>query len=97
MTPQTMGIIGGIAGCVIGCIGGAIGTYCSIKRAKNEASRSFIKKASFVSWLLIVFFLAALLLIPRPWNFLAWLPYGFVMAFGIRYMNKRIFELENDG
>jgi len=97
MTPQTMGIIGGIAGCVRGCLGGALGTYCSIRAAKNAAAKTFVKKASAVNWLVAIIFLAILIFTPRPWNFMIWVPYGLLMSFGIRYMNKRIFELEKDG
>ena len=97
MTSQTLGLIGGIVGGIIGCLGGAYGTYCSIKAAKNDASRSFIKKASLVNWILALVFVAAIVFIPRPWNFLVWVPYSLVMIFDIRYMNRRIFELEKKG
>ena len=91
------GAIGGIAGSAIGIFGGIVGTYFSIKNTSGPKERSFVMKASALTWVTILVFLCAILLLPSPYNNLMWLPYGLLLGFGIRKFNqiqKRIRDAE---
>ena len=87
------GMVGAIAGSTIGVLGGLIGTGCSIWRAESSAERQFIVKASVVMWSLIPAFLAGILLIPNPYNHLMWLPYCFMLSFGIRKFSEKLQQI----
>ncbi len=82
------GLIGGIAGCVIGTIGGLIGTFASIRNTSGPRERAFTIKASIIGWVAGIIFLALLLLLPSPWRFFLWLPYGVFLPIGIITWNK---------
>ena len=98
MDGATAGWIGGIAGSVIGVAGGAVGTYFSIARARGEAARAFMIRCAIVVWIVGLAFVAGVLLLPSPWRFLIWLPYGVVLPLGIIHINRRLAALEdNDG
>jgi hypothetical protein len=91
------GTICAIAGSAIGVFGGIFGTYFSIKNTIGPKERSFVMKASALTWVTVVIFLCALLLLPSPYNNLMWLPYGLLIGFGIRKFNetqRRIREAE---
>ncbi len=82
------GMIGGILGCVIGGIGGLIGTYASIRNAKSPRERAFTIKASIIIWVVGIVFLTLLFVLPTPWRFALWIPYGILLPFGIITWNK---------
>lgn len=82
------GLIGGIAGCVIGLIGGLIGTFASIRNTSGPLERAFTVKASIIGWITGLIFLTLLLLLPSPWRFFLWLPYGILLPLGIIKWNK---------
>lgn len=93
------GLIGAIAGSAIGIFGGIVGTYFSIKNTNGPKERSFVMKASALTWVTVVIFLCALLLLPSPYNNLMWVPYGLLLGFGIRKFNetqKRIRDAETN-
>ena len=50
-------------------------------------------KASVVAWVAITVFLLLLLLLPQPYNFLIWIPYGILLPLGIIKCNKKIADL----
>ena len=77
-----VGIIGGIIGGVIGFGGGVIGTYFSITNTKGPLERSFMIKASAIAWVAIIVFIVLLLILPKPYNFLMWIPYGISSTIG---------------
>ena len=82
------GIIGGIAGAILGIIGGIIGTYFSIKNTNSKQEKAFVTKASIITWIGIIIFLLLLIFIPRPYNFLMFIPYGILLPLAIRKWNK---------
>ena len=91
------GTIAAIAGSAIGIFGGIVGTYFSIKNTNGPKERSFVIKASAMTWVAVAVFLSALLLLPSPYNNLMWVPYGLFLGFGIRKFNetqKRIRDAE---
>ena len=85
-----VGLVGGLIGGTIGVIGGAIGTYASISNTNSAAERAFMIKASVVVWVAIILFLILLLTLPKPYNFLMWIPYGIFLPLGIIKMNKTV-------
>ena len=78
----------GIAGCVIGAIGGIIGTWVFIHNTSGPRERVFTIKASAIGWAAGIVFLGLLFLLPNPWRFLLWVPYGILLALGIAYWNR---------
>lgn len=87
------GLIGAIAGSIIGLGGGAIGTYFSIKNTNGPLERAFMIKASTIAWVAIIVFIVLLLILPKPYNFLMWIPYGILLPLGIAKCNKKVAEL----
>ena len=84
-----IGLVGGIVGGVIGAAGGLVGTYFSIKNTAGPRERSFMIRVSAIAWLTIVAFLAGLLLLPKPYNWLLWVPYAIALPLSIRSLNQR--------
>ena len=91
------GLLGGIIGGIAGGGGGAIGTYFSIKNTRGPRERAFVVKAAAVTWVAVIVFVALLLLLPRPYNNLLWIPYGILLPLGIVKFNKRQAELRQLG
>jgi hypothetical protein len=83
------GLIGGIVGAVIGVLGGLIGTYFSIKNTAGPRERRFMIQVAIVAWIAVSAFVAGLLLLPSPYNFLLWIPYGIALPLGILWCNRR--------
>ena len=82
------GTVGAIVGSVLGLLGGAAGTYFSIKNTRGPRERAFVVKASAITWVAVITFLAGLLLLPSPYRFALWVPYAFFLAYGIRAWNR---------
>ena len=87
------GVIGGIIGGVIGIAGGIIGTWCSIRNTRGARERQFMIKASIVAWIALGVFLALLFLLPDPYRWLMWIPYGILLPLGIMRINRRLAEI----
>ncbi len=83
------GTMGGIIGGGIGLAGGVVGTYFSIKNTNGSRERAFMIKVSAIAWVVVTAFLAGLLLLPKPYNWFMWLPYGIALPLGIRWCNQR--------
>ncbi len=88
-TGELCGLIGGIAGGLIGLTGGIIGTYFSIKNTGGPLERSFMIKAAFVCWTAGLIFLALLFLLPNPYRWFLWIPYGILLPLGVIYGNRK--------
>ena len=82
------GLIGGIVGSLFGLIGGLVGTYFSIKNTNGPRERTFMIKSAFVCWVAIAVFLALLFLLPSPYRWFLFVPYGILLPLGINYGNK---------
>ena len=85
---MSAGMIGGICGSVIGVLGGLIGTYFSIKNTNSPREKAFMIKFAISIWIGIAAFLVLLLSLPKPYNFLMWIPYGIALPIAIIYCNK---------
>ena len=89
MDGSTIGWIGGIVGGVVGTMGGVLGTYLSIKSAKGPIERAFIKRVAVIVWIAISVWLSLLLTLPKPYNWLMWIPYGIAMLIGVPKLRKK--------
>ena len=88
MEPETAGWIGGVGGTVLGVLGGAVGTYFSIRNTRGPRERAFMIRASVACWAAVAAFLVVLWLIPSPYRFLLWIPYGSGLAWAVRAGNR---------
>ena len=89
MDGPTVGLMAGIVGGVVGTMGGVLGTYLSIANAKGPIERAFIKRAAVIAWISVSVFLALLFTIPKPYNWLMWIPYGITMLIGIPKLRRK--------
>ena len=85
---MNIGTIGGIVGGALGLMGGIFGTYCSIKNTNGPKEKTFMIKASIITWIGIILFLALMFLLPNPYRFYLWIPYGIVLPIAIIKGNK---------
>lgn len=91
-----VGLIGGMIGGAIGLVGGVIGTYFSIKNTLGPRERSFMAKVSVIAWIAITAFLVGLLALPKPYNWLLWIPYGIALPLSIRRCNQRQLKIRRE-
>lgn len=82
------GLIGGIFGSLVGVIGGIIGTFAAVRNTSGPREKAFTIKVSVIGWIVGIVFPALLLLLPSPWRFLLWVPYGILLPVGILYWNR---------
>ncbi len=82
------GLIGGIIGGGLGLLGGAVGTYFSITNTSGPRERTFMVRVAVLAWIAISLFLLALFVVPQPYNFLLWVPYGIALPLAIRWSNR---------
>ena len=90
------GMVGGVVGGVLGLAGGAIGTYFSIRNTAGPREREFMVRVAIVAWLAITAFVVALYLLPSPYQWLLWLPYGIGLVAGIPWCNRRQVRIRNE-
>lgn len=83
------GLVGGIVGGGLGLAGGVIGTWFSIRNTSGSRERAFMIRVSAIAWVAVTAFLAGLLLLPQPYNWLLWIPYGIALPLAIRSLNRR--------
>jgi hypothetical protein len=82
------GLIGGIVGGAIGLAGGIIGTYFGIKNTNGPRERAFMVKASIVVWIALIVFFCLMIVLPNPYRFFLWIPYGILLPWGIVAGNR---------
>lgn len=90
------GLIGGIIGGLIGLIGGIVGTYFSIKNTNSPKEKQFMIKVSIIFWVFSIIFITSLLLLPSPYKWFLWIPYGIFLPLGIVFINKRIAKIKQE-
>ena len=83
------GLVGGIIGGTLGLAGGAIGTYASIKNTAGPRERQFMVRTAIVAWVLITLFLILLFVLPNPYRWLVWIPYGVTLPLAIVALNRK--------
>lgn len=89
-------IIAVAAGCLIGLAGGVIGTWAGIRNTAGPRERAFVIKASVILWAAGAVFLTLMLLLPTPWRFLLWIPYGILLPVGIMTWNRTQQRIRNE-
>ncbi len=90
------GLIGGIIGGVLGIGGAIIGTYFSIKNTQSKKEKDYMIKASFCCWVGIIAFLALLFLLPKPYNWLAWIPYSLLLPSFVIGVNRQLAKIRKE-
>lgn len=83
------GLVGGIIGGVLGLAGGAVGTYASIKNTVGPRERQFMVRVAVVTWILVTLFVALLFVLPSPYRWFLWIPYGVVLPLAIVLLNRK--------
>jgi uncharacterized membrane protein YfcA len=90
MSPNQLGgWIGGVLGGMVGLAGGVIGTYYSIRNTHGPRERRVMVRAAIGTWSAVVTFLVLMLMLPSPWRWLLWIPYGILLPAGIIFGNRR--------
>ena len=83
-----LGLVGAIVGSAVGVAGGVIGTYFSIKNTNGPKERTFMIKCSVVAWIAILAFVALMIVVPAPYKWFLWLPYGVALPIAIIRINR---------
>jgi hypothetical protein len=83
------GMLGGIAGSILGVCGALFGTYCSIKNTAGPRERRFMIQNALIAWILIALFVALVLLLPNPYKWLIFIPYGTLLPIAITVCNRK--------
>jgi hypothetical protein len=83
------GTAGGIIGGILGVAGGAIGTYASIKNTAGPRERQFMVRTAIVAWVVITLFVVLLFVLPSPYRWLIWIPYGVALPLAIVSLNRK--------
>lgn len=84
-----VGTVGGIIGGIMGLAGGAIGTYASIKNTEGPREKKFMVRAAIAAWVAITLFLVLLFVLPSPYRWLIWIPYGVALPLAIVSLNQK--------
>ncbi len=85
---MTPGVLGGVIGSVVGILGGLIGTYYSIHNTNGPRERGFMVKCAIYGWIGVTVFLVLLFLLPHPYRWFLWVPYGVVLPIAIIKCNQ---------
>ena len=89
-------VLGILAFSALGVAGGGIGTYWSIRNTNGPRERAFMVRVSIITWLVVTMFVAALMLFPKPYNWLLWIPYGIALPLAVRRWNRRQLEIRSE-
>lgn len=81
--------VGGIIGGMIGLAGGAVGTYVSIKNTGGPRERQFMVRVAIAAWIGITLFLVLLFVLPSPYRWFIWIPYGVTLPLAIVFLNRK--------
>lgn len=83
------GTVGGIIGGLIGLAGGVAGTFASVHTTRGPRERQLIVRAAVAMWAGIGLFLALHLVLPSPYRWLIWIPYGMGLALAVVTLNRK--------
>ena len=96
MDGGTVGWLGGIIGGILGLAGGAVGTYASIKNTGGPRERQFMVRVAIAAWVGITLFLVLLFVLPNPYRWLIWIPYGVALPLAILTLNRKQQAIRSD-
>ena len=91
-----VGTVGGIIGGIIGLAGGAVGTYASIKNTAGPRERQFMVRVAIAAWVGITLFLILLFVLPSPYRWHIWIPYGVALPLAIVSLNRKQQAIRSD-
>jgi len=83
------GMVGAIVGSAVGILGGVIGTYASIVNTQGPRERQLMVRAAVVAWILLTAFVVLLFLLPNPYRWFLWIPYGLILPWAIVSLNRK--------
>ena len=72
-----------IWGVVVLILGGALATAVSLANTRGPRERAFVAKVCAGGWVAAIALVAGLVLIPRPFGFLLWLPFGIAVPLAL--------------
>lgn len=93
---MNLGLIGGIIGAVLGIGGAIIGTYFSIKNTQSKREKDYMIKASVWCWAGVFSFLTLLFFLPKPYNWLVWIPYSWLLPLTIIGINRQLAKIRSE-
>lgn len=79
-------------GPAIGIAGGAFGVWNSLRKCESDQERRVIWKWTWVLTLGILLMLTVLFLVPAPWGWFAWIPYGAFLPLSINACNRQLHQ-----
>lgn len=97
MNDTESAILGGILGAFAGIVGSVYGVRASLKQCRTAAERRVVWQLTLGVGGLVAGLLAGLFLIPRPYNWLVWIPYPFLLIGCIGYGNRKLAALRGTG
>jgi len=80
-------------GGVIGLAGGAVGTYASIKNTESPRERQFMERTAIFVWVGVTLFVVLVFVLPSPYKWLIWVPYGVSLPLAIVSLNRKQREI----
>src|SRR5437773_8426296 len=96
MDGASVGWLGGTVGGILGLAGGAVGTYASIKNTGGPRERQFMARVAIAAWVGITLFLVLLFVLPNPYRWLIWIPYGVALPLAILTLNRKQQAIRSD-
>lgn len=69
-------------------VGGTVGTVCTVRRARGARERRTLLWACAVAWLAAIAFITGVLIIPRPFGVLLWVPYAIGVPAGVSLFRR---------
>lgn len=84
MAPEMIGLIGAVGGTLLGFLGGVYGTWNSIQQTNGPRERAYVKKMALMFFIVVSLFVVLVFVLPDPWNYYIWLPYGLWLTSTIR-------------
>jgi hypothetical protein len=97
MNDTESAILYGVLGSFVGIVGSVFGVRATLKQCKTAAERRVVWQLTLGIGLLVAALLAGLFLIPRPFNWLVWIPYPFLLIGCIGYGNRKLAALRGVG
>ncbi len=86
-------ITGIVISSLLGLAGGVVGTYFSIRNTRGRKERSFMIKVAIILWCGVTAFIVLWLVLPNPYRWFLWIPYGILLPITIFGINRRQAEI----
>jgi hypothetical protein len=96
MDQQTLILVGAFGGAALGVLGGLVGTYFSIRNTNGPRERAFVVRSAVMCWVSATAFVVAILVTPKPYDILLWLPYMAALPFVARAWNRRQMQIRGE-